>query len=131
MVSLSCFSRQARLLHSHEFQRVFNNTECKSADALLTVLAVRNDCGHPRLGLAISKKRIKTAVARNRLKRLIRESFRQHKNELANVDIVVLGQTRVVGVSNKTAVECLETHWKNITKRCKKLSSQSFEVTST
>lgn len=124
MVSLSCFSRQARLLHSREFQRVFNNTECKSADALLTVLAVRNNCGHPRLGLAISKKKIKTAVARNRLKRLVRESFRQHKNEMANVDVVVLGQSKAANVTNKQAFESLDTHWKNITNRCKKLPSQ-------
>jgi len=123
MVSLSCFSRQARLLQSREFQRVFNNTECKSADALLTVLAVRNTCGHPRLGLAISKKKIKTAVARNKIKRLIRESFRQHKNEMGNLDIVVLGQTRAAMASNQQAFESLATHWKNITDRCKKLSS--------
>jgi len=123
MVSHSCFSRQARLLHSREFQRVFNNTECKSADALLTVLAIRNNCGHPRLGLAISKKKIKTAVARNKLKRLVRESFRQHKHEMANVDVVVLGQARAGSASNKQAFESLATHWKNITNRCKKLSS--------
>lgn len=120
MVSLSCFSRQARLLHSREFQHVFNNTECKSADALLTVLAASNNCGHPRLGLAISKKKIKTAVARNRLKRIIRESFRQHKNELANVDIVVLGQSMAANVPNSRTFESLATHWENITKRCGK-----------
>lgn len=124
MVSLSCFSRQARLLHSHEFQHVFSNTECKSADALLTVLAARNNCGHPRLGMAISKKKIKTAVARNRLKRLIRESFRQHKDQLANVDIVVLGQSKAADVTNQHAFESLDRHWKNITKRCGKLPSR-------
>jgi len=124
MVSLSCFSRQARLLHSREFQRVFKNTDCKSADALITVLAVRNDCGHPRLGLAISKKRIKTAVARNRLKRLVRESFRLHRNELTNVDVVVLGQNKAANVSNKHVLDSLDVHWKNITNRCKKLPSQ-------
>jgi len=124
MVSLSGFSRQSRLLHSREFQRVFNNTECKSADGLLTVLAVRNNCGYPRLGMAISKSKIKTAVARNRLKRMVRESFRQHKNDLANVDVVVLGQTRAAHVSSKQAFESLDTHWKNITDRCKKLPSQ-------
>ena len=123
MVSLSCFSRQSRLLHSREFQRVFNYTECKSADALLTVLAIRNNCGYARLGMAISKKRIKTAVARNRVKRLIRESFRLHKNELANVDVIVLGQSRAENVANKQMYDSLDAHWKNITKRCKKLPS--------
>jgi ribonuclease P protein component len=123
MVSRSCFSRQVRLLHSREFQRVFNNTDCKSADSLLTVLASRNDGDNARLGLAISKKRIKTAVARNRLKRLIRESFRQHQHELGSIDIVIMGQSRAADVSNQQILDCLQNHWKNLTARCKKSSS--------
>ncbi|WP_455221057.1 ribonuclease P protein component [Kaarinaea lacus] len=122
MASNSCFTRQQRLLHSREFQQVFNNTRCKSADPLLTLLATYNDCDQARLGLALSKKRIKNAVARNRLKRLIRESFRRHQHELPNIDIVVLGQSRAEQVSNQEVFDCLEVHWKNLTARCKKSS---------
>ncbi|WP_455365382.1 ribonuclease P protein component [Kaarinaea lacus] len=123
MASNSCFTRQHRLLHSREFQHVFNNTQYKSADRLLILLAADNESGQPRLGLALSKKRIKTAVARNRLKRLIRESFRRHQHELPNIDVVVIGQTRAAQVSNQEIFNCLDIHWKNLTARCKKSSS--------
>jgi ribonuclease P protein component len=123
MASNSCFTRQQRLLHSREFQHVFNNTQYKSADSLLVLLAADNDCDQARLGLALSKKRIKTAVARNRLKRLIRESFRRHRHELPSIDIIVIGQTRAEQVSNQVIYDCLDVHWKNLTARCKKSSS--------
>jgi ribonuclease P protein component len=123
MASNSCFTRQHRLLHSREFQQVFNNTQYKSADQLLTLLAVSNECHQARLGLALSKKRIKTAVARNRLKRLIRESFRRHQRELPSIDIVVIGQNRAAQVSNQEIFDCLDVHWKNLTAKCKNSSS--------
>ena len=123
MASTTCFARQYRLLQSREFQRVFSNTQCKSADQLLTILAASNDCDHARLGLAISKKRIKSAVARNQLKRLVRDSFRRHQNELQNIDIIVIGHTRAAQVSNQEILDCLNQHWKNLAARCKNLSS--------
>ena len=45
---------------------------------------------NPRLGLAISKKICKRAVARNLFKRLARETFRQHRDDLALLDFVVM-----------------------------------------
>ena len=43
-----------------------------------------------RLGLVVSKKNISKAVERNRVKRLIRESFRKNKSQTPNLDVVVL-----------------------------------------
>ncbi|HEY5604304.1 MAG TPA: ribonuclease P protein component [Gammaproteobacteria bacterium] len=123
MAANSCFTRQHRLLQSREFQHVFNNTQCKSADQLLTLLAAFNDGDQARLGLALSKKRIRTAVARNHLKRLVRESFRHHQHTLPNIDIVVVGQTRAAQVSNQEILASLDVHWKNLTAKCKKSSS--------
>lgn len=119
MASITGFARPFRLLHSREFQRVFNHTECKSVDPYLVLLAVSNDCGHPRLGLALSKKRIKTAVARNRLKRLARESFRLHLNTLQNIDIVVIANNRAVMATNNEIFTSLDRHWKTLATRCK------------
>ena len=122
MASTTCFARQYRLLHSREFQRVFSNTQCKSTDRLLTLLAVNNKCGFARLGLAISKKRIKTAVAWNRLKRLVRDSFRRHRKELHSMDIVVIGHTRAAEVSNQEIYDSLNQHWEKLTAKCKNSS---------
>ncbi|WP_455200444.1 ribonuclease P protein component [Kaarinaea lacus] len=119
MAPITCFTRQYRLLQSREFQRVFSNTQCKSADRLLILLAASNDCDHARLGLAISKKRIKTAVARNRLKRLVRDSFRRHQNEMRNIDIVVIGHASAAQASNQELFDSLNKHWKTLTARCK------------
>ena len=43
-----------------------------------------------RLGLVVSKKNISKAVERNRVKRVIRESFRKNKTLIPNLDVVVL-----------------------------------------
>jgi ribonuclease P protein component len=105
------FPRQVRLLNSNDYQRVFQNAHCKSSDRYLTLLAHRNQSGLPRLGLAITKKKIKTAVARHRIKRLVRESFRRHKQLLSGLDIVVMGSTPAMDIPNHKLSEQLEKHW--------------------
>lgn len=47
-----------------------------------------NSFGHPRLGVIISKKNVHNAVERNRLRRIIRETFRLKQHELKFLDIV-------------------------------------------
>ncbi len=115
-----CFPRRARLLSSGDFQLVFKGTECRSSDHVLTVLAKCNEQSRARLGLAISKRFIKTAVGRNRVKRLIRNSFRQHQSLLAGLDIVVMNRQGALTASNLELTKALEAHWRRVAKRCVK-----------
>ncbi|MBE9563459.1 MAG: ribonuclease P protein component, partial [Proteobacteria bacterium] len=71
-----------------------------------------------RLGLAITKKRIKLAVARNRLKRLIRESFRQQ--QIASLDYVVLAKNDANQANNSILLNSLTKHWHKLSRQCKK-----------
>jgi len=114
------FPRRVRLLSGRDFQLVFKGTKCRSSDNAFTVLATCNSLGHARLGLAISKRFIKHAVGRNRVKRLIRDSFRQNQPLLGNLDIVVLNREATLRVNNRDLTKALEAHWRRVVKRCEK-----------
>jgi ribonuclease P protein component len=62
----------------------------------------------------VSRKICPRAVGRNRLKRLVRESFRRHQADLASeggVDIVVLPSRYAASQSNEALGASLERHW--------------------
>lgn len=92
-------------------------------DENLLVLATPNGRDYPRLGLAISKRNVKTAVGRNRVKRLVRESFRRHRQQLAGLDIVVLSRHATHDSSNPGLLHSLNRHWRRLVKRCANSSS--------
>ena len=107
-----------RLTGPAEYQRVFSNCQYRVNNRWLTVLATPNTLDHPRLGLAISRKVANTAVARNRIKRVVRESFRMHQGRLDALDIVVLGRTGVAGRTGRELATALETLWTRLNKSC-------------
>ena len=110
------FGRGLRLTANPEFQRVFRNGR-RSVDRCFTVLFCHNAQARPRLGLAIAKRRVRKATARNRLKRLVRESFRGAAADLPAVDIVVLAGPAAATADNTTIFASLEQHWRRVAKR--------------
>ncbi len=66
---------------------------------------------HARLGLAISKKKIRTAAARNRIKRLVRESFRLRCRNLSSIDIVVLAASDAQLAPSQTLTSSLTLYF--------------------
>lgn len=116
-MSTARFDRRARLLDKSDFSALFERAE-RSADRYFAVLARPNGLGHPRLGLAISKRSAKSAVVRNGIKRVIRESFRVRQQLLGSNDFVVLGRPGIAGTANQAYFESLEGHWRRLVKRC-------------
>lgn len=116
-VSSLGFTKRARLLTRQDFDRVFAKAN-RSVDDCFTVLARQNGCDGPRLGLAIARKHAKAAVDRNRLKRLVRESFRHHQRDLGMLDLVVLGRQGVAKRDNAAVMASLERHWNRLQKQC-------------
>lgn len=80
--------KQHRLDKPSQYKAVFSNAKRAHAGVFF-IRSCDNKCGVPRLGLAFSVRAAGKAVARNRLKRLVRESFRRHKNHLPGRDYVV------------------------------------------
>src|SRR5438034_166537 len=87
------FPKQARLLRASEFERVFDARNSVS-DAWIVLYGAANECGHPRIGMTVSR-RVGNAVVRNRWKRLLREAFRTTQGQLPSLDLVcvVRGQS--------------------------------------
>jgi ribonuclease P protein component len=112
------FPRTARIVGAAEYRRVFQGSQCKSSDRWLTVLALANGLDHPRLGLAISRKAEKTAVGRNRVKRIIRDSFRHHQGQLRAWDLVVIARPGVAGQSNSELHAAMAKHWTRLLRTC-------------
>lgn len=110
------FPRSARLLLSADYSRVFAQA-WKSGDGCFTVLGRYNGGREARLGLAIAKKNLRLAVERNRVKRIIRESFRHNQDLLEGLDIVVLVKPTIRNRSNDTLFQSLDTHWRVLVKR--------------
>jgi ribonuclease P protein component len=98
------------MLDAASYSRVFKKAG-RSKDKLFTVLYRSNKLQPARLGLAVSKKNCKLAVARNRLKRIVRESFRQHQAELTGIDIVVMNQAGTHKADNTVLFDSLAAHW--------------------
>jgi len=107
------FKRQARLCRPGDFRDVFAKPK-KSVDSFFTVLARDNGRSSARLGLAISKKCARRAVDRNRLKRIVRESYRHHRDHLKGIDFVVLCRRGSLTSPNSRLFSSLSAHWKRI-----------------
>ncbi len=108
------FSREKRLLTPRHFKAVFDSPTGKVPGKNLLLLARNNDLDHPRLGLVIGKKSVKLSVERNRLKRLMRESFRLHQDSLVGWDIVIVARKGLGDVENPELIQHFGKLWKRL-----------------
>jgi len=70
--------------------------------------------------MAVAKKAVPKAVGRNRIKRLVRESFREQMSTLPvemTLDLVVLPTAQAAEQSNKALFESLSAHWQQLNKK--------------
>jgi ribonuclease P protein component len=74
------FPKNRRLTSNRQFKAVLDQGR-RAGSSLLTLYAAENDCGYPRLGVSVGKAS-GNAVVRNRLKRLLREAFRQSQGRI-------------------------------------------------
>jgi ribonuclease P protein component len=110
------YPRHSRLLRPREFRQVFKQP-LRSSDSCFRILARSNELQRHRLGMAVAKKAVPKAVGRNRIKRVIRESFRAQmvgEAALVTLDIVVLPTALAAQQSNQVLSESLTTQWQKL-----------------
>jgi ribonuclease P protein component len=118
--SIYRLKKDNRLLNAAAFGRVFKKAN-RSRDRWFTVLCRENELEIARLGLAISKKHCRQATGRNRIKRIVRESFRQHQADIAGLDVVVINQPAAAQAPNGTLFDSMASHWR----RCQKARGEA------
>src|SRR5258706_9908701 len=91
--------RSARIEKSGDFARIRQQGQRLALGCLIANWQRLPDGAQPKLGVVTGKK-IGGAVERNRARRLLRESFRQHQNELAQpVEIILVARNSIAGRS--------------------------------
>jgi ribonuclease P protein component len=107
------FPRNHRLTSKAEYQALFDKST-KINQPYLLMLFKTNQKLYARLGLAIGKRVVNNAVDRNKIKRVIRESFRGSQKKLQGLDIIILARQKCGELSKKKLREGIEQLWKKL-----------------
>lgn len=118
MTSLD-YPRQLRLLTAGDFQFVFDRAVIKVADPSILILARPNQLGHARIGFVISKKNVRQAVKRNRVRRIMRESFRLNQQAVPAVDMIILARPGLGELSSAQLHRLANKCWTRLIKRAR------------
>ena len=108
---------QLRLRRKSDFDAAYARGR-RLGDGFFAVIATMNEAGAPRLGMAVAVKVAGGAVGRNRIRRIIRESFRLHQRSLPALDLVVSARPPARGASAAQLHASLEALWKKVAAQC-------------
>lgn len=96
---------------------------CRAANETYTVYALNNDFDHSRLGLVVGKKAARKSVDRNRIKRTIRETFRNQAATYQKLDLVVIAKAAAADKTKSHLKNQLTTLLDRVEKKCANFSS--------
>jgi ribonuclease P protein component len=110
------FPKSARLLTPRDYAQVFDDVKIRVPHRNFLILASENANGLSRIGLVFSKKNLKLAVQRNRVKRRVRETFRL-QTDFPALDIVVLGRKGLADIDNAVLNDVLDDLWSRLKRK--------------
>ena len=107
------FPAHKRLRRKSEFDAAYARGR-RFGNGFFAVTASSNDKFGARLGMAVAVRTAGNAVERNRIRRIVRESFRLHQHALPSVDLVVSARPKARGAPGAELHASLVELWKNI-----------------
>lgn len=107
------FPRSARLLDAAAFAALRRGSQRIPGRHFHATVALRDGTG-ARLGMAVSRRVSLRATQRNRIKRVIRESFRDTRNALPEADILIIARPGAAAVDNATLRAELARCWQRV-----------------
>ncbi|MGD9659710.1 MAG: ribonuclease P protein component [Porticoccaceae bacterium] len=113
---VASFDKSRRLLTSAEYSFVFDKAAYRVSHRHYLVLARKGESGHARLGLVVSKKNIRLATRRNRVKRVVRETFRKTLHPLDSLDIIFLARKGFDTLQPSFQTSLMEGAWLKLAK---------------
>jgi len=93
---------------------VFNQPDFRIRRNSCTILARHTSLEFTRLGVIVGKRCARAAVVRNRIKRIIRESFRTEDFEGTLLDIIVIAQPSAATRSTRELSDILRESWRQL-----------------
>ncbi|MFV1872438.1 MAG: ribonuclease P protein component [Oleiphilus sp.] len=114
------FPKDVRLLTASDYSNVFQDVQLRVSSKNFLILARDEGNEHSRLGIIIAKKNVKLAVERNRLKRQLRETFRQQRHALPALEIVLLAKRGADNNDSLSIAEELNFLWQKLKRKAAK-----------
>lgn len=99
------FPKDNRLLNRKDFTRVYQNGRFWDTNAFGFYVLEKEE-ESPRLGI-VTPKQLGSAVERNRVKRVVRETFRKNKTRFSHLDLIIKPKKRAVYLDNLELSEYL------------------------
>lgn len=117
------YPKGLRLLNAKDYQTVFDKVDAKAPCDYFLMLARFNSLNHSRLGFIFSKKNIRFAVQRNRIKRVTRDYFRINEASVPNMDVIILARKGIDQLSNDDIRQLLKKQFNKLAKRSQQAAS--------
>jgi ribonuclease P protein component len=111
------FPKAVRLLTASDYSDVFQDVQLRVSSKYFLILAKDQKLDETRLGIIVAKKNVKLAVQRNRIKRLLRESFRNERADLPKLDLIVLAKKGVNLAENAEITTELDYLWRKLKRK--------------
>ena len=112
------FDASMRLKQKAEFDYVFQAKKRISSKNFLVYYRLSLHATEaPRIGVVVSRKKARRAVVRNRIRRIVKESFRLGRDQLPPFDFIVIPKDGILTATAQEWRQCIDQLWARLAKR--------------